>query len=67
MNCPYCGSKTEEGYVQSTREIIYSADLHTSRFMIPKKGDIRLTYDPWSPAVCRALQCAACRKIILSY
>ena len=67
MKCPYCGTEMETGYVQSMKEIIYSADLHTGRIMIPKKDDIKLTYDPWSPAACKASRCAACRKFILSY
>ena len=54
MKCPYCGTEMETGYVQSMKEIIYSTNLHTSRIMIPKKDDIKLTYDPWSPASCRA-------------
>lgn len=67
MKCPYCGTEMEAGYVQSMKEIIYSANLHTSRIMLPKKDDIKLTYDPWSPASCKASRCAACRKSILSY
>ena len=43
MKCPYCGTEMETGYVQSMKEIIYSANLHTSRIMIPKKDDIKLT------------------------
>ena len=53
MKCTYCGTEMETGYVQSMKEIIYSTNLHTSRIMIPKKDDIKLTYDPWSPASCR--------------
>ena len=67
MKCPYCGTEMERGYVQSMREIIYSENLHTSRIMIPKKDDIKLTNGFWAPAMCMASRCAACRKIILSY
>ena len=34
MKCPYCGTEMEAGYVQSMKEIIYSANLHTCRIMI---------------------------------
>ncbi len=58
MKCTYCGTEMETGYVQSMKEIIYSTNLHTSRIMIPKKDDIKLTYDPWSPASCRGPRAA---------
>ena len=67
MKCPYCGTEMETGYVQSMKEIIYSANLHTNLFMLPKKGNIKLTHDVWAPAMCTASRCAACKKIIISY
>ena len=67
MRCPYCKKEMEYGFVQSSKEIIFSDDKRKSPFVGPRDGDIRLTSGFWAPATCKAWHCPECRKVIIEY
>lgn len=50
MKCPFCGGATERGYIQSSRQIIWSGEKKEG-FFLAGDGDIKITEGTLKPGV----------------
>ena len=64
MLCPFCQSEMTEGFVQSARQVFFTAK--PKNFLIsPGKNDVPIT-GFWEP-LGRAYHCEKCKKVICDY
>lgn len=64
MLCPFCQTEMTEGFVQSAREVFFTAKPKKV-FITAGDGDVLLT-GIWNPKG-RAYHCEACKKVICDY
>lgn len=64
MNCPYCNSEMEKGYLQSPRPVFWSRKSK-NLFTAAGSGDIRLTKWGWNCYNDKAYVCKGCGKMII--
>lgn len=67
MNCPFCGKEMEQGFVQSARRVLYTAQKNEGPFSIKAKGDIVLTANNWVNPTCVAYHCRSCKRVVIDY
>lgn len=61
MKCPFCGGATERGYIQSSRQIIWSGEKEG--FFLAGDGDIKITEGTLKPGVAESFFCPKCKMI----
>ncbi len=62
MKCPLCGGAAERGYIQSSRQIIWSRDKKEG-FFLAGDGDIKLTEGTLKPGITESFVCPKCKMI----
>ena len=70
MECPYCNSKMEKGFMQSTHRIIWSPDIKGMTVSWPnkKKGEMIINNKTRLIAgYIEANVCRNCKKLIVDY
>ena len=66
MNCPYCESEMEQGFIQGARGVIWSK--HKKRLsLLAVDDDIDVTSGFWFGGHADAYLCRNCKKILIDY
>lgn len=68
MKCPYCDNEMTDGYIQSSRGILFAIEPHKVQFWPYKSiGEFIVPSKSWVAPTCGAYHCPECKKIILDY
>ena len=62
--CPFCGGAAERGYIQSSRQIIWSGEKKEG-FFLAGDGDIKITEGTLKPGVAESFFCPKCKMIFM--
>lgn len=65
MNCPYCNSEMEKGFIQSGRPVFWA--VKKRRIFFLPDNDLEVTSGFWNGCFATAFLCRNCKKIILDY
>lgn len=67
MLCPWCGREMEEGFLQSSRKVIFSEEVKDTLVLALREGDVTLTKHFWSTPRAPARHCARCKRVVVEY
>lgn len=66
MRCPFCNYEMKPGYLQSAREIFWTARRHKFNFHAGH-GELALSYSNLMAPTVDAWHCDRCKKIVIDY
>ncbi len=64
MNCPYCGTQMQKGFLQSGQGFIWSPEKKEDIFIASKETDIDFRGSIWKGCHAESWYCAECKKLI---
>lgn len=67
MLCPWCDQEMKEGFLQSSRGVIFSEEVKEGVVLALREGDVKLTKHLWSTPRAPAWHCAGCRRVVVEY
>ena len=60
--CPFCGGAVERGYIQSSRQIIWSSEKKEG-FFLAGYGDVKVTKGVLKLGIAESFVCPKCKMI----
>ena len=67
MKCPWREKEMTEGFIISTRQVLFSKQQNDDFFFIKGKDDINLTQFNWTHPAAKAYHCENCKKVVVDY
>ncbi|MEG0410082.1 MAG: PF20097 family protein [Erysipelotrichaceae bacterium] len=67
MNCPYCNTEMEKGYMQGASRMMWTPKPHSFIMALPKKDEIMFDSGITKASLCTAYLCRHCKKIVMDY
>ena len=67
MLCPWCNQEMKQGFLQSSRSIIFSPEIAEGVVMALREGEVKLTKHFWSTPRAPAWHCAGCKRVVAEY
>ena len=64
MNCPYCNTKMQKGYLQSSHPFFWGVRKRKISFTASEEGDIKVSVGFWNGCTAESWYCAGCNKLI---
>lgn len=67
MKCPWCNGEMTDGFIISTRQVLFSTEQQSGFFFVKGKEDINLTQFNWTQPAAKAYHCPDCKKVVVDY
>ena len=67
MKCPWCEKEMTEGFINSSRNVIFSEKPNEALFFLNDKENIGLTQHNWTRPSAKAYHCESCKKVVVDY
>ena len=67
MLCPWCNQEMAEGYLQSSRKVIFAPEVKEGFVLAWKEGEVTVTKHFWSTPKATAWHCAGCKRVVVEY
>ena len=65
MNCPYCNSEMQKGYLQSSRGMMWGPRKKHWSFIPSKEDEFNVFYGGWFGCFADGYFCPTCKKILI--
>ncbi|RKI69407.1 hypothetical protein D7V91_05950 [bacterium 1xD42-67] len=67
MMCPWCDQEMEQGFLMSSRPVIFGPEERESVLWPRKKGEVELMKLSWTISNIPAWHCARCRRVVAEH
>ena len=67
MLCPWCNQEMKQGFLQSSRGVIFAPEVKEGVVLALEEEDVKLTKRFWSTPRALAWHCAGCKRVVVEY
>ena len=67
MKCPWCEREMTDGFINSSRKVVFSQKPNDDFFFLAGRESINLTQHNWTRPSAKAYYCENCKKVIVDY